>query len=100
MLCFIFAVFSLLEDSRSVLISRPKCPNSDKHRNQTLGCEYYYVVLAFWGACDSQREASERFRWRAAGKFTQEEFMRKTWLTTAALALAAVLFIGGCSGQP
>jgi uncharacterized protein YcfJ len=26
--------------------------------------------------------------------------MRETWVATAALALAAVLFIGGCSGQP
>jgi len=30
----------------------------------------------------------------------QEDFMGKTWLATAALAVAAVLLIGGCSGQP
>jgi uncharacterized protein YcfJ len=33
---------------------------------------------------------------------TQQEvsFMRKGWITTAGIALAVVLFLGGCSGQP
>jgi uncharacterized protein YcfJ len=30
----------------------------------------------------------------------QEDFMRKPWLATAALALAAALLVAGCSGQP
>jgi len=33
--------------------------------------------------------------------FGQEvSFMRKGWIATAGIALAVVLFLGGCSGQP
>jgi uncharacterized protein YcfJ len=30
----------------------------------------------------------------------EETFMRKGWIATAGIALAVVLFLGGCSGQP
>jgi uncharacterized protein YcfJ len=35
------------------------------------------------------------------GSMEQEVFfMRKGWIATAGIALAVVLFLGGCSGQP
>jgi hypothetical protein len=40
--------------------------------------------------CISARRKSE----------SEEDFMRRTWLATAALALAAALLVAGCSGQP
>jgi uncharacterized protein YcfJ len=33
-------------------------------------------------------------------KRQEVNFMRKGWIATAGMALAVVLFLGGCSGQP
>jgi uncharacterized protein YcfJ len=43
-----------------------------------------------WQETESKRRESE----------SEEGFMRRTWLATAALALAAALLVAGCSGQP
>lgn len=63
------------------------------------GCTYDCIVVAFSsGARLTRGKKIEQAGGRSV--YRRKNFMRRTWLATGALALAATLLVAGCSGQP